>query len=124
MKIITAGILLFNDDKMLILKSHKGYWDLPKGKLDAGETAKQAALRETFEETGIKDIELGKGEEFIIKDKGMKFFIGKTNSAAVTLLRNKETNKLEHTEYLWLTPKEAKKLLRKRLKKVLTLLDK
>lgn len=28
-------------------------WSLPKGKLDAGETPKQAALREVAEETGL-----------------------------------------------------------------------
>lgn len=28
-------------------------WSLPKGKLDAGETAKRAALREVAEETGL-----------------------------------------------------------------------
>ena len=29
-------------------------WVLPKGKLDEGETVDQAALREVFEETGMK----------------------------------------------------------------------
>src|SRR3712207_8038338 len=29
-------------------------WSLPKGKLDRGETFEQAALREVFEETGLR----------------------------------------------------------------------
>ena len=33
-------------------------WSLPKGKLDKGETGKQAALREVLEETGVR-CELG-----------------------------------------------------------------
>lgn len=33
---------------------YKGYWNLPCGYLDYNETAKEAAARETFEETGIK----------------------------------------------------------------------
>jgi 8-oxo-dGTP pyrophosphatase MutT (NUDIX family) len=32
---------------------HSSRWDLPKGHLDKGETAEQAALRELEEETGI-----------------------------------------------------------------------
>lgn len=41
-----------NGDRLLILRN--GRWDLPKGKVEAGETLIQAALREVEEETGIK----------------------------------------------------------------------
>lgn len=32
----------------------RGWWDLPKGKLDIGETNRKAALREVYEEVGLK----------------------------------------------------------------------
>ncbi|MBV1878824.1 MAG: CoA pyrophosphatase [Pseudomonadales bacterium] len=35
------------------LKAHKGQWALPGGRLDAGETPIEAALRETHEEVGL-----------------------------------------------------------------------
>ncbi len=37
----------------------RGSWDLPKGKIDPGEDAPAAALREVEEETGISDLTLG-----------------------------------------------------------------
>jgi 8-oxo-dGTP pyrophosphatase MutT (NUDIX family) len=37
-----------------------GVWALPKGLIDAGETAEQAALREVREETGVEGRSLGK----------------------------------------------------------------
>jgi 8-oxo-dGTP pyrophosphatase MutT (NUDIX family) len=36
----------------------RGKWDLPKGKLDAGETVEQCAIREVREETGLREVRL------------------------------------------------------------------
>lgn len=36
------------------LKSHAGQWALPGGRLDPGESAEEAALRETAEEVGVE----------------------------------------------------------------------
>src|ERR1035438_8481442 len=48
-------------DKMEILMIYRrGKWDLPKGKLDAGEAIEECAIREVKEETGIKTVILGK----------------------------------------------------------------
>lgn len=38
----------------MLLIQRNGRWDLPKGKVEPGETLLQAALREVEEETGIK----------------------------------------------------------------------
>lgn len=55
-----AGGLVFNEfDEALLIYRH-GKWDLPKGKLEKGETVEDAAVREVEEETGIQGIELGK----------------------------------------------------------------
>ena len=37
-----------------IYREARGDWTFPKGKLDAGETFEEAALREVFEETGMR----------------------------------------------------------------------
>lgn len=42
------------DGRLIIVKSpYKRYWAIPGGVIDAGETPKQAAIRETKEEVGI-----------------------------------------------------------------------
>lgn len=48
-----GGIVTAPDGTMLLIQRN-GRWDLPKGKVEAGETLLQAALREVQEETGIK----------------------------------------------------------------------
>lgn len=42
--------------EQLLLMFRRGMWDLPKGKLDAGETIEQCALREVSEETGVNGL--------------------------------------------------------------------
>lgn len=49
-----AGGMIVRDDGMMLLIKRNGRWDLPKGKVEAGETLLQAALREVEEETGIE----------------------------------------------------------------------
>jgi 8-oxo-dGTP pyrophosphatase MutT (NUDIX family) len=39
--------------EILMLKNNKGIWDLPGGKLDAGETPEACCKREVKEETGL-----------------------------------------------------------------------
>ena len=55
-----AGGVVFNQENEILVMFRRGFWDLPKGKIDPGETKKQAAVREVEEETGITNIELGK----------------------------------------------------------------
>lgn len=60
MKIIFAGGgLLLNEQNELLMIFRRGFWDLPKGKLDEGETMEACALREVEEETGVGHLELG-----------------------------------------------------------------
>jgi 8-oxo-dGTP pyrophosphatase MutT (NUDIX family) len=48
-----AGGIVEKDDTILLI--HRlGKWDLPKGKLEKNESSKIAAIREVYEETGVK----------------------------------------------------------------------
>lgn len=55
-----AGGIIQNDKGDILFIYRRGYWDLPKGKIDKGETPEEAALREVAEETGLEKVEIGK----------------------------------------------------------------
>lgn len=58
-RIIAAGGIVQNEKGEILLQLRKGKWDLPKGKLDNGESIEDCAIREVEEETGLKNIHLG-----------------------------------------------------------------
>ena len=63
---VGIGVMLLRDGKILMGQRHadpakadselhgEGTWTMPGGKVDFGEDLDQAAVREVFEETGIK----------------------------------------------------------------------
>lgn len=53
-----AGGVVFNTDNKVLMIFRRCSWDLPKGKIDPGETKDKAAVREVQEETGIQQIDL------------------------------------------------------------------
>lgn len=53
--IFAAGGLIEKDDQFLFIFRLKK-WDLPKGKIDQGESPEQAAIRECEEECGITEL--------------------------------------------------------------------
>lgn len=54
-----AGGAVRNPAGELLVFFRRGSWDLPKGKIDPGETPEQAAVREVQEETGLPQPTLG-----------------------------------------------------------------
>ena len=55
-EVLAAGGLLVRDDGRVAVVHRPRYddWSLPKGKLDAGESFEDGALREVWEETGVR----------------------------------------------------------------------
>lgn len=84
-----AGGLVNNEKDETLLIFRRGKWDLPKGKLDEGETLEQCAVREVEEETGATHVQLlapllvtyhtyREGTKFIIKES--HWYTMRTNS--------------------------------------------
>ncbi len=74
-----GGGLVRNEHNEMLLIHRRGKWDLPKGKLDKGETIEACAIREVEEETGLQNVQLlspllvtyhtyHEGTKFILKE--------------------------------------------------------
>lgn len=54
---IAVGAVVFRENRVLLVKRNqlpgKGLWAIPGGRLELGETLKEAAQREVREETGV-----------------------------------------------------------------------
>lgn len=54
-----GGGVVTNENNEVLMIYRRGKWDLPKGKLDDGESIDECAVREVSEETGLKKLKLG-----------------------------------------------------------------
>ncbi len=52
-EISSGGVVIFGN-AILLLRKYNGDWVLPKGRVEEGEELQDAALREVFEESGIR----------------------------------------------------------------------
>ncbi len=100
-----------DEDKFLILHQNKGHWGFPKGHLEPGEEAHEAALRELREEAGVNDVKLAQLPSLTEKysfeengnhyDKVVEYFIAFTKNEGVVIQESEIQN------YRWATYKDA-----------------
>jgi 8-oxo-dGTP pyrophosphatase MutT (NUDIX family) len=125
----SAGIIVFRraGDECLFLLilsrlTKRPLWEFPKGGVDVGETVMQAALRELFEETGIRESEValipefqrtedyrftsGRSEGRSLIHKQVTYFLAETAKAEIVLSAK------ESSEFAWLNLTDATKRLR------------
>jgi bis(5'-nucleosidyl)-tetraphosphatase len=115
-KELSAGVIVFRWNgkriEFLLLKHGKGHWAFPKGHLENAETKLEAALRELYEETGIKDVELLSNEIYITDsytysqngitiEKSVEYFIGELKGDRIKIDGN------EIDDYKWSPLDEA-----------------
>ena len=58
-RVEAAGGVVENRDGEVLMMMRRGWWDLPKGHVEPGESHPQTALREVEEETGLHGVRLG-----------------------------------------------------------------
>ena len=107
----SCGTIIFDNEKVLLVKQNLGHWSFPKGHVEKNENEFETAIRETKEETGL-DVEIINDEKFRTKYspeegimKDVIFFIAKVDGGAVQ--RQVE----EIAEVKWVPIKEAKDII-------------
>jgi len=110
--IAAAGGVVYNHEKKLLLIHRLGKWDLPKGKMENGESPETSAMREVCEETGVCNLKIIKpltdtyhiyhqNGEYILK---RTYWFEMTTSSTTNLLPQTEES---ITEVKWMTKAEA-----------------
>ena len=78
----SCGIIVFKDEKVLMVHQINDIWGFPKGHVEENETEEETALREVYEETGIRariipsfrEVNTYSPRENVMKD--VIFFVG------------------------------------------------
>ena len=111
--ITVKGIVVLNNQILLLKRVQPssdglGYWELPGGGLEYGETPNQALVRELKEETGLDIIILKPAYTFTkIREDYQTLGIG-----YLCIPKNDHVHLSdEHTDYLFASIEEAKELL-------------
>lgn len=119
MTIYAAGAILWREEKGKILvavihRSRHKDWSFPKGKVDPGETFPQAAVREIYEETGLK-IKLGvklPTAEYKVpsgENKEVHYWAARVSDKALSESKFKPSEEVAKVD--WLTPEKAHSVL-------------
>jgi len=116
--ITASGIIVFRNKNnhpevlgLIALPKHrkrsKGKYDIPKGRIDEGETSIQAARRECYEESGLEPKIINIDNPSI--NGQLCLWLGEVNpDDEVIISANPYTGELEHEGYEWLTIKNMK----------------
>lgn len=115
--VLAAGGVVRNKKGKILFIYRNNRWDLPKGKLDKGETMEDAAVREVEEETGVKKLVVDKylHTTYHIFKRNGNFQLKQTYWFAMhTKYDGKlKAEKLEGiTKVKWKGPKKIKKALK------------
>jgi len=109
--------------RCLLLRAYRN-WGFPKGEIDPGESALDAAAREVLEETSVGDLDFCWGETFIdtaprTGHKIARYYIAVSPGARVFLPVSAELGRPEHHEFRWVGLAAAKTLLAPALQPVI-----
>lgn len=117
MKIVTAaGGLVRNAANDLLLIFRRNHWDLPKGKIDSGETEEQTAVREVEEETGVSGLKIISRltPTFHVYTIGKEWILKETHWFSMTCSRPEDTKPQAEegiTEIRWVSEKNIHRMI-------------
>lgn len=124
-----GGGLVLNELNEMLFIFRRGFWDLPKGKLEHREKKKVGALREVIEETGIKSATIIRKllvTRHTYKNKRNKRLIKKTHWYLMNTEKQSLIPQFEEdiTEAVWLKKEQFLEDPRPVFKNIVDILDK
>lgn len=137
-KKVSAAVLISDGNRFLAIHPtgwSSNAWEIPKGSIDDGENAKQTAVREFYEETGVK-INMSNlrkvGRYALRSDKDIILFTYSTDDLPITAsmrcLSSYHPNKLEGDyettlpevdKWMYITPDQIDKYIRKEMRSMI-----
>lgn len=114
---IAVGAVVIRDEKVLLVKRRKppgrGLWSIPGGRVELGETLKEAAEREVKEEAGVIIRAKDPVYTFDLIDRDKQGYI-RFHYVIVDLLADYVSGKVNPSsdacEARWVTPRELEEL--------------
>lgn len=111
-------VLLFKiNSAELITNPHGEYWDLPGGRIQRNSTAAETLRREVEEETGVKNVSVGKHLGMVLSNIRIPLKDGQDVGLVLSIYECKlpsDANirlSFEHLAFEWFKPAEAAKHL-------------
>lgn len=111
----SCGCILFKEIReeyfVLLVHHNLGHWGIPKGHVENGETEEETAVREVYEETGVRTAVVPGFREMITYSpksnvvKDVIFFIGEIKGGSVTPQLS------EVDEVAWINTDESLRLI-------------
>lgn len=108
--------LMLLPNPIVYKNAEPGLWDIPKGRIDPGEDPHTAAVRELFEEAGIK-INLANELDWLsFKYDWLQLYCCVYNGQ-VKISKNPKTGQIEHIMYNWVSIADAANISKSTLAK-------
>lgn len=107
-----SGIIVFDNDKTILVNTDRGNFSFPKGKRKKGETDSETAWREFYEETGIDKNDVELIDNVFIDEKSNKgnvnvrYFVGRIKRE----IKEFTYDKTELNNVQWICVDDALKL--------------
>ncbi len=107
----SCGAIVYNDDKVLLIKHNAGHIAFPKGHVEGNETEEETAYREILEETGL-ETKIDNRFRYVISYSPKPLIMKDVVYFAATVTGGKEKPQLEEvSEVMWMPMDRAMEMV-------------
>ncbi len=107
----SCGAIVYNDDKVLLIKHNAGHIAFPKGHVEGNETEEETAYREILEETGL-ETKIDNRFRYVISYSPKPLIMKDVVYFVATVTGGKEKPQLEEvSEVMWMPMDRAMEMI-------------